>query len=204
MNLLHRPDSSINNPERRSVKSRGAKIRERRQRAACIVSQIASFSLPLLAIRWPPTIERINGSRSRDRFATCYRRAGQIFRRAWHANRIDGGRGPRQLVTSSREHRRLASVSFGRNTDRLSKRHEATAKTNLKCLLTKQSELAALRRPRETERERENRCFHRLLLSTAIISPLLHRRPCLPLFDPRAVNHNGSRNARYGVARFRD
>jgi len=97
---------------------------------------------------------------------------------------------PRQLVTSSQEHRRLASVSFGRNTDRLSKRHEATAKTNLKCLLTKQSELAALRRPRE----RENRCFHRLLLSTAII--FAAPPPTLPTtFRPRAVNRNESQRA---------
>lgn len=49
-----------------------------------------------------------------------------------------------EVVGSSPRQERLASVSFGRNTDRLSKRHEATAKTNLKCLLTKQSELAAL------------------------------------------------------------
>lgn len=49
-----------------------------------------------------------------------------------------------EVAGSSPRHERLASVSFGRNTDRLSKRHEATAKTNLKCLLTKQSELAAL------------------------------------------------------------
>lgn len=102
---------------------------------------------------------------------------------------------PRQLVTSSREHRRLASVSFGRNTDRLSKRHEATAKTNLKCLLTKQSELAALRRPRE----RENRCFYRLLLSMAII--FAAAPPTLPTtFRPRAVNHNDSQRALRGTA----
>lgn len=56
-----------------------------------------------------------------------------------------------EVVGSSPRHERLASVSFGRNTDRLSKRHEATAKTNLKCLLTKQSELAAL--PAHEERE---------------------------------------------------
>lgn len=36
----------------------------------------------------------------------------------------------------------LDTVSFGENTDRLSKRHEVTAKKNLKCLLTKQWELA--------------------------------------------------------------
>lgn len=61
-----------------------------------------------------------------------FRSGGEIGRkREWRAK-------------SSPRHERLASVSFGRNTDRLSKRHEATAKTNLKCLLTKQSELAAL------------------------------------------------------------
>ena len=38
------------------------------------------------------------------------------------------------------------AVSFVRNTDRLSKRHGATAKTNLKCLLSKQSELATAAR----------------------------------------------------------
>ncbi|KAK1123963.1 hypothetical protein K0M31_006991 [Melipona bicolor] len=54
------------------------------------------------------------------------------------------------VVGSSPRQERLASVSFGRNTDRLSKRHEATAKTNLKCLLTKQSELAALPAHEET------------------------------------------------------
>lgn len=47
-------------------------------------------------------------------------------------------------------------------------------------------------------REREDWCFHRLLLS-AIISPLHHRRTrCPPLFNPRAANRNGSRN---GAAR---
>lgn len=71
--------------------------------------------------------------------------------------------GERKVVGSSPRHERLASVSFGRNTDRLSKRHEATAKTNLKCLLTKQSELAAL------PAHEEAGCSRRLLLSMAII-----------------------------------
>lgn len=109
--------------------------------------------------------------------------------------RMHATESPRQLVTSS--HRRLASVSFGRNTDRLSKRHEATAKTNLKCLLTKQSELAALRRPRERgrekekERERTDASLRRLLLSMTII--FAAPPPTLPTtFRPRAVNHNGS------------
>jgi len=78
----------------------------------------------------------------------------------------------RHFVT--RERRRLASVSFGRNTDRLSKRHEATAKTNLKCLLTKQSELAALPPPtrgRERERERERALLRRVHSSLWLLSP---------------------------------
>lgn len=66
-----------------------------------------------------------------------------------------------EVVGSSPRHERLASVSFGRNTDRLSKRHEATAKTNLKCLLTKQSELAAL----PAHEERDCGFSRRLLLS---------------------------------------
>lgn len=86
----------------------------------------------------------------------------------------DGDRsGERKVVGSSPRHERLASVSFGRNTDRLSKRHEATAKTNLKCLLTKQSELAALPAHEETG------CSRRLLLSMAIIlhGSLRYRSP---------------------------
>lgn len=134
-----------------------------------------------------------------DRFAlvASSRRSDPVVRGttliAWTRTWMRATESPRQLVTSSREHRRLASVSFGRNTDRLSKRHEATAKTNLKCLLTKQSELAALRRPRE----RENRCFYRLLLSMAII--FAAAPPTLPTtFRPRAVNHNDSQRALRG------
>jgi hypothetical protein len=43
-------------------------------------------------------------------------------------------------IYNTRERR----VSFGQNTDPLSKRHEATAKTNPKCLLSKQLKLVAL------------------------------------------------------------
>lgn len=91
------------------------------------------------------------------------------------------------LVSSSPRQGRLASVSFGRNTDRLSKRHGATAKTNLKCLLTKQSELAAL----PPAHEKTGALFHRLLLSMAIIfrscctAAAFRRRPRLPSTDGR-------------------
>ena len=71
-------------------------------------------------------------------------RAWMMARRSARWNQSGPERRTSGVVGSSPRQERLASVSFGRNTDRLSKRHEATAKTNLKCLLTKQSELAAL------------------------------------------------------------